>query len=351
MLKIMKQRKWKAESPKGEITLYKLTNKTGASIVLSSLGAGVLSIIVPDRNGRFHDVVLGYANPADYLYDEPYAGKVIGRYAGRIANGEFTIDGIEYRLAQNSGINALHGGPEGFANRIWESQPLADGVLFSLVSEDGDEGYPGQLAVTAQYTWSDDNQLKLRLRAATDKKTVINLTNHIYFNLAGERSGCALGEKLWIDASKYLPTNDTLVPTGEMAPVDNTPMDFRAEKIIGQDIECDFPALKFAKGYDNTWVVDGWEKGKLKTVARLSDDISGRMVEIATTQPSVHVYTGNWISGCPRSKSGAAYLDYDGVAIECQGMPDAPNNPEFPSQELCPGEKYDQTIIFKFGIK
>ncbi len=347
----MKQRKWTAESEKGEITIYKLTNKNGSSVVLSSLGAGVLSIIIPDKNGRFFDVVLGYANPADYLYDEPYAGKTIGRYAGRIANGEFSIDGVKYQLAQNSGTNSLHGGIESFSNRIWDSQPLADGVLFSLVSEDGDEGYPGQLAVTVQYTWSDDNQLRIRMRAATDKKTVVNLTNHTYFNLAGDNCGCVLGEKLWIAASKYLPINDTLIPIGETASVENTPMDFREEKIIGQDIEADFLPLKYAKGYDNTWIVDDWEKGKLKTVARLSDDISGRTLEISSTQPTVHVYTGNWISGCPRSKSGKLYMDYDGVAIECQGYPDAPNKPQFPSQLLQPGEKYDETIIFKFGIK
>ena len=348
---IMKQRKWKAASPKGEITLYQLINRNGASVVLSSLGAGVVSIIVPDRNGRFHDIVLGYANPADYLYDAPYAGKVVGRYAGRIGNGKFSIDGKEYTLATNCGQHALHGGPEGFSNKIWESQALADGVLFSLVSGDGEEGYPGQVAVTAHYTWNDDNQLRLRLRAATDKKTFINLTNHTYFNLSGDNSGCVLGEKLWINASKYLPTDDTLLPTGEFANVEGTPMDFRQEKIIGQDIESDFPELKYAKGYDNTWIVDGWKKGEPKTVAILSDDISGRTVEIVSTQPSVHIYTGNWISGCPRSKSGQPYMDYDGVAIECQGLPDAPNKPQFPSQILSPGEKYDETIIFKFGIK
>ena len=176
----MKQRKWTTESEKGEITLYKLTNKNGASVVLSSLGAGIISIIVPDRNGRYHDVVLGYANPSDYLYDAPHAGKTVGRYAGRIADGKFNIDETEYQLAQNCGKDALHGGPEGFANRIWESQPLSNGVMFSLVSNDGDEGYPGQLAITAQYIWSDDNQLTIRLRAATDKKTITNSMVHLY---------------------------------------------------------------------------------------------------------------------------------------------------------------------------
>ncbi len=347
----MKQRKWTTESEKGEITLYKLTNKNGASVVLSSLGAGIISIIVPDRNGRYHDVVLGYANPSDYLYDAPHAGKTVGRYAGRIADGKFNIDETEYQLAQNCGKDALHGGPEGFANRIWESQPLSNGVMFSLVSNDGDEGYPGQLAITAQYIWSDDNQLTIRLRAATDKKTIINLTNHTYFNLAGERSGCVLGERLWIPATQYLSTDENLVPTGEFASVEGTPMDFREEKIIGQDIEADFPELKYAKGYDNTWVVDDWKKGELKTVTCLSDDATGRTLEIESTQPSVHVYTGNWLSGSPRGKSGGGYLDYDGIAIECQGMPDAPNKPQFPSQLLNPGEKYDETIIFKFGIK
>ncbi len=347
----MKIEKNSVVSPKGDITLYQLTNSNGASVVLSSLGAGVVSVVVPDRNGKLADVVLGYANPADYIADGPCAGKVPGRYANRIAKGKFEIDGVHYSLAINNGPNALHGGPEGFMNRIWDAEEKTDGVVFSRVSPDGEEGYPGTLKVEASYTWSDDNELRLDLRATTDKKTVVNLTNHTYFNLAGEHTGSVLGETLWLAASKYLPTDDTLIPTGDIADVKGTPMDFTAEKELARDIQLDFPALKYGKGYDNCWVIDGWEKGKLATAARLYDAASGRLLEVATTQPAVQVYTGNWLSGCPESKSHHRYNDYDGVALECQGMPDAPNKPQFPSQLLSPGEEYNQTIIFKFKIK
>lgn len=344
----MKIKKTNAVSPKGDIAIYKLTNSNGASVELSALGAGIVSISVPDKNGKFDDVVLGYANAADYFYDGPCAGKIPGRYANRIAKGVFSIDGVDYKLAINNGPNALHGGPEGFMNRIWESKQTGNGVIFSRKSPDGEEGYPGNMEVTAEYSWNDNNELRLDIKAVADKKTVVNLTNHAYFNLSGENSGCVLDETLWLAASKYLPTDDTLIPTGEIAEVAGTPMDFTTEKQLGRDIKADFPALVYGKGYDNCWVIDGWKKGELKTVARLSDSKSGRTLEVATTQPAVQVYTGNWLDGSPKNKCGRSYNDYDGVAIECQGMPDAPNKPQFPSQMLAPGETYEQTIIFKF---
>lgn len=336
-------------SPKGEITLYTLTNAGGAQVVLSSLGAGIVSVIVPDKDGNMADVVLGYADPADYLYDGPCAGKVPGRYANRIAQGHFTIDGVDYQLAINNGPNALHGGPEGFQNRIWNSEVSADGhVVFTRTSPDGEEGYPGTLQVRAEYVWSDVNELSLNLQAETDRKTIVNLTNHAYFNLAGENSGSVLGHKLWIDAHLYLPTDQSLIPTGDMVSVKGTPMDFTTLKGIGVDIKAEYPALTFGKGYDNCWVVDGYCPGQLKTVARLVEERSGRMLEVDTTQPAAQVYTGNWLAGSPKSKSGRPYDDYDGVAIECQHMPDAPNKPQFPGTELNPGEKFSETIIFKF---
>jgi aldose 1-epimerase len=335
-------------SPIGDITLFTITNKVGASVKLSSLGACIAEVNVPDKSGKMADVVIGYANPADYLADGPCAGKVPGRYANRIAKGHFSIDGKEYTLAINNGPNALHGGPTGFQNRIWQAEATADAVIFTYKSADGEEGYPGNVTVKATYTWSDDCELTLAFHAVCDSKTVINLTNHSYFNLAGHDTGSALDHELWLACSSYLPTDDTLIPTGEIAPVAGTPMDFTKAHAVGRDIKADFPTLNYGKGYDNCWVVDNYKPGEIKTVARLTDNKSGRVLEVATDQPAAQVYTGNYLNGSPKSKSGHDYKDYDAIAIECQDMPDAPNHANFPSTLLNPGEEYNRTIIFKF---
>ena len=336
-----------AASPKGEIAIYKLTNASGASVEVSSLGAGIVSVVVPDAKGAMDDVVLGYADAAGYLYDGPCAGKVPGRYANRIAKGKFTVGGKDYQLAINNGPNALHGGPEGFQNQIWNSRVEGDSVVFTHFSPDGDEHYPGNMIVTAIYAWSDDCTLSLKLGAVSDADTIVNLTNHTYFNLSGEGSGSVLGHKLWLACSNYVPTDDTLIPTGEIAPVAGTPMDFTTAKTLGEEIKADFPALVYGKGYDNCWLVDGCD-GTMKTVAVLTDENSGRVVEVATDQPAAQVYTGNWLAGAPKGKRGCDFADYDAVAIECQGVPDAPNQPQFPSQLLKAGERYDREIVFKF---
>ncbi len=334
-------------SPKGDITIYKIINGTGASVEISTLGAGIVSICVPDKNGELEDVVLGYANPVDYFYDGPCAGKIPGRYANRIAKGHFSLNGKDYNLAINNGPNALHGGPEGFQNQIWEGSVINDSVVLTYRSADGEEGYPGNLKVTATYTWSDSNELTLKIEATSDADTIINLTNHAYFNLSGEGSGNIFNHTLRLAAHKYLPTDDTLIPTGEIADVAGTPMDFTEDKAIGKDIKCDFPALNYGKGYDNCWVIDNWD-GEIKEIAILTDSVSGRTLKVSTDQPAVQVYTGNWLDGCPKSKSGKEYHDYDGVAIECQGMPDAPNKPQFPTQKLNAGDIYSRTIKFSF---
>lgn len=336
----------------GEITVVTLVNARGASVKLSSLGAGIVSVVVPDRSGAMADVVLGYENPADYMADGPCAGKIPGRYANRIARGHFTLDGVDYTLAINNGPNALHGGPTGFQNRIWDSELLGDNaVRLSRVSPDGEEGYPGTVKVCATYRWTDDCALELTMEAETDRATVINLTNHVYFNLAAHNAGSVLGHTLRLAASRYLPTDDTLIPVGEMAPVAGTPMDFTEAHAIERDFKADFPALVYGKGYDNCWVIDDYKPGEVKTVAELCDEASGRCLEVSTDQPAVQVYTGNWVSGSPRGKDGYEYHDYDAVAIECQDMPDAPNHPDFPSTRLNPGEKYCRHIIFKFTTK
>ena len=339
------------ETERGEITTYELINASGASVKLSSLGAGILEIKVPDRDGNLADVVLGYKDLADYFYDGPCAGKVPGRYANRICKGHLDINGKVYQLNINNGPNHLHGGPENFASKIWECEMDGDTVVFSLESPDGDENYPGNLTARIAYTWSDDNVLKIVLGAVTDAPTVVNLTNHTYFNMAGEdKEGTALNQVLQLNCSRYLPTDDTLIPNGEMAPVEDTPMDFTQPKVVGKDIKQDFPALNYGKGYDNCWVIDGYEDGDVHLAAVLCDKQSGRVVEISTDQPAAQVYTGNWLEGCPLSKSGKPYHDYDGVAIECQGMPDAPNHDNFPSQLLRPEEEYRRIILFEFKI-
>lgn len=323
-----------------------LINKSGASVMLTERGAGIVSIVVPDRNGVMGDVVLGYRDEESYLADGPCAGKIPGRFANRIDGGRFTLDGKEYQLVKNNPGYQLHGGPDGFSNRLWKASQISDTeAVLTLDSPDGDQGYPGNMHVEATYTWGEDNSLTLSIKATTDAPTIVNLTNHTYWNLDGEDSGSILDHVLKLNASRWLVTSEALIPTGELAPVEGTPMDFRTAKPIGRDIKADFPALKYGKGYDNCWVLDG--APGLKLAAELSSAASGRRLEIWTDQPAAQVYTGNWLDGSPVSKSGRPYRDYDGVAIECQGFPDAPNHPDFPSCVLRPGETYSRTIIFK----
>lgn len=340
----------KFDTPIGVGELVTLVNARGASVTLSTLGAGIVSVIVPDKKGNMADVLLGYAAPADYLADGPCAGKVPGRYANRIARGHFEIDGKKYSLNINNGPNALHGGPTGFQNRLWTLVEHGGGhVVMQYVSASGEEGYPGTLTARATYTWTDDCTLRLDLEAITDAPTVVNLTNHAYWNLAGHNAGSALDHTLELRASRWLPTDDTLIPLpGEPAPVAGTPMDFTVAKPLGRDIRADFPALKYGKGYDNCWVIDGYEKGTLRTAAVLTDPDSGRRLTVRTTQPGVQVYTGNWLTGSPMGKDGAVYEDYCAVAIECQHYPDAPNRPDFPTTRLDPGETLHETIEFHF---
>lgn len=331
-----------------EIKLYRITNNSGAYVELGSVGAGIVSVVVPDKDGRMADVLLGYPVAGSYFADGPCAGKIPGRYANRIAKGKFSLDGKEYDLPINNGPNHLHGGPEGFQNKVWDSCESDGGVEFSMVSENGEAGYPGKVNVTARYDWTDDNELILAINAVSDASTVINLTNHAYWNLNGEGNGDILGHSLKLNASSYLPTDDTLIPVGVKESVSGTPMDFTQAKAIGRDIKADFPALKYGKGYDNCWLIDGYSPGELAPAAELYAPESGRTLKVYTTQPAVQVYTGNWLTGCPEGKNGHIYEDYDGVAIECQHCPDSPNNPSFESTRLNPGEDFNQTIIFAF---
>lgn len=343
-------RKLWGRSPEGKaIYKYTMTNASGASAVVSNIGAAIVAVNVPDRDGKLGDVVLGYGRPESYFGDGPCAGKVPGRYANRIAKGRFSLDGKEYTLPVNNGPNHLHGGPDGFQNQVWESRKHKGGVEFKYVSADGEMGYPGRMVVVARYEWSEENELRLTFSARTDAVTVVNLTNHVYFNLNGR--GSVLQHFLRLNASEYLPTDDTLIPTGASEPVAGTPMDFLNPKTLGRDIKKDFPALKYGKGYDACYLIDGYRKGQLQEAAELWSKRSGRSVKVFTTQPGVHVYTGNWLEGCPAGKRGRIYHDYDAVAMECQHFPDSPNHPEYPSTVLKPGRVFHEAIIFAFGVR
>lgn len=338
------------DTRKGTAQFITITNDNGASVTLCSVGAAIVAINVPDKEGKLADVVIGYDHPDKYFYDGPCSGKVPGRYANRIAKGHLEVKGKVYQLQINNGPNALHGGPEGFQNQIWDTKLVDDNkVEFTYHAKDGEANYPGNLEAKAVYTWSNDNTLSLDLYATTDDETVINLTNHAYFNLAGEGAGNGTEQILWLNASKYLPTDSTLIPEGIMADVAGTPMDFTTPQVIASRINEDFVALKYGKGYDNCWIVNDYLPGIEQLVAKLTDPKSGRTMEVITNQPAVQVYTGNYLKGCPTGKSGRDYQDYDAVAIECQDMPDAPNHDNFPSTYLQPGDEYHRVIRFKFS--
>lgn len=328
---------------------YTIKNAKGSSAVLSNLGAAVVAINVPDRKGKLGDVVIGYGKPESYFGDGPCAGKCPGRFANRIAKGRFTLDGTSYTLPVNNGPNHLHGGPEGFQNQVWESRKRKGGVEFKYFSKDGEAGYPGNVTVVARYDWTENDELILTFTAKTDRKTFINLTNHAYFNL--NCKGSVLRHSLKLNASRYLPTDETLIPIGDPDFVAGTPMDFRKGKTLGKDIRKDFPALNYGKGYDACWCLDGYMPGQLQQAAELCSKTSGRVLKVFTTQPGIQVYTGNWLGGCPEGKRGRIYHDYDAVALECQHFPDSPNRPKYPSTVLRPGKLFKEAIIYAFSVK
>ncbi len=336
-------------TPKGDVKTFKITNRSGASVRLCEIGAGILEVNVPDADGVIDNVSLGYKELYSYYDDGPYLGRTPGRFANRIGRGVFTLEGREIHLFCNTGDgNHLHGGKVGFSARVWNGRKEGDSVVFSLESPDGEENYPGNLKAEVKYTWTEDNTLRMEFKAVTDKTTVVNLTNHAYFNLKGERAGDILSHVLQLNASRYLETDSTLVPTGVIAPVAGTPMDFTSPKELGKDIKSDFPAIRYGKGYDNCFVADGWKPGRMATIAVLAEKTKGRSIEVVSDQPAIQIYTGNWLGGAPKSISDRDYNDYDGVAMECQGFPDAPNHDNFPSAVLRPGETYTRCIEYRF---
>ncbi|MDE6854002.1 MAG: galactose mutarotase [Muribaculaceae bacterium] len=334
-------------SPEGVITLFTITNSIGASVGLSTLGAGITRIAVPDRNGRLTEVVLGYDDIADYIRDSPCAGKTSGRFANRISGARFSIDGTTYHLSRNDGANSLHGGPDGFHNRIWDYEIIDRGVRFTRLSPDGEEGYPGSLHTAVTYKWDDDCCLDISYEALTDAATVVNLTNHAYFNLNG--CGHILRHLLMINSHERVQSDARDIPTGAILPVEGTPFDFRTPKEIGRDINADFENLVSGKGYNHYFLIDRNDTGALTHAASLYSPISGIRLDVGTDMPGLMLYTGNWLDGSPTGRGGIVYHDHDGVAIECQFPPDAPNRPDFPSALLRPGEMYRHTIRYTFS--
>jgi len=334
------------------VNLYTLRNNKGAEVGICNYGGLVLFLKVPDRHGKFADVVLGYDNLPDYIKDTPYFGALIGRYGNRIAKGKFTLDGKEYTLAVNNGPNALHGGLKGFDKVVWEPRFLATHAGPSLelvyVSKDGEEGYPGTLSVKAIYTLTEDNALMLDYVATTDKDTVLNLTHHSYFNLAGK--GDILNHQVMMPADKFTPVDVNLIPTGELKPVDGSPFDFRTPTAIGARIGQEDEQLKFGGGYDHNWVINK-PMGQLGLMARVYEPTSGRVMEVWSTDPGLQFYSGNFLDGKNKGKGGWVYKYRNGFCMEPQHYPDSPNQPNFPSVVLKPGQTYRNTIIYKFSVQ
>ncbi|MCX6913177.1 MAG: galactose mutarotase [Verrucomicrobia bacterium] len=334
------------------VNLYTLRNNKGAEVGICNYGGLVIFLKVPDRHGKFADVVLGYDNLPDYIKDTPYFGALIGRYGNRIAKGKFTLDGKEYTLAVNNGPNALHGGLKGFDKVVWEPRFLATHAGPSLelvyVSKDGEEGYPGTLSVKAIYTLTEDNALMLDYVATTDKDTVLNLTHHSYFNLAGK--GDILNHQVMMPADKFTPVDVNLIPTGELKPVDGSPFDSRTPTAIGARIGQEDEQLKFGGGYDHNWVINK-PMGQLGLMARVYEPTSGRVMEVWSTDPGLQFYSGNFLDGKNKGKGGWVYKYRNGFCMEPQHYPDSPNQPNFPSVVLKPGQTYRNTIIYKFSVQ
>ncbi len=334
------------------VDLYTLCNAKGMEAKICNYGGIVVSLKVPDRNGQFGDVVLGYDTLDGYLKQSPYFGCLVGRYGNRIAKGKFTLSGAVYTLVTNNGPNALHGGTKGFDKVVWEAKPMQtkQGPALELryVSKDGEEGYPGTLIVTARYTLTEDNGLRLEYTATTDKDTVVNLTQHTYFNLAGK--GDILGHVVMMPADRFTPVDETLIPTGELRPVKGTPFDFNTPTAIGARIKQEDQQLKFGGGYDHNWVFNK-RIGDLTVMACVSDPSTGRVLEVLSTEPGLQFYTGNFLDGTLTGKGGRVYNFRNAFCMEPQHYPDSPNQPNFPSVVLKPGQTYKNTIVYRFSAQ
>ena len=316
-------------------------------------GGIVVSLNVPDKAGKSDDIVLGFDTLDDYVKisnapaGNPFFGAIIGRYGNRIAKGKFTLDGKEYSLPINNPPNSLHGGPHGFNNVVWKGKQIPNGVELTYLSKDGEAGYPGNLTATVRYTLAN-SALRIEYSATTDKDTVVNLTNHSYFNLAGQGHGDILNHMLTLHASRFTPVDSTLIPTGELRPVANTPFDFTKSMRVGDRIDANDEQIQFGKGYDHNWVLDS-PGGKLFVAAEVYESTTGRVLRVSTTEPGIQFYTGNFLDGTLKGKGGATYVRRGALCLETQHFPDSPNHPKFPSTELKPGQRYHTVTVFSFS--
>lgn len=336
------------------ISQYTLVNSQGMTMKVINYGGIITHLIAPDRTNTFEDVVLGYDSLSDYLKSSPYFGALIGRYGNRIAKGKFTLDGKTYRLGQNNGPNNLHGGPKGFDQRVWtiDEHAVDNGAALKLtyLSRDMEEGYPGNVQAEVIYHLTDSNELKINYRATTDKKTIINLTQHTYFNLSGDTKRDILGHELMINADQFIPVDKTLIPTGELKSVSETPFDFKTPVAIGSRIDKDDQQLKFGGGYDHCWVLKD-AGDSLKAASTLHDPASGRVMSVYTTEPGIQFYSGNFLDGSITGKYGVVYKKGYGLCLETEHYPDSPNQKNFPPVILNPGEVYKTQTTYRFTVK
>ena len=343
------------QTPEGvAVDLYTLRNARGAEATITNYGGIVVTLLMPDKSGKMEDIVLGYDHLQGYIDKTPYFGCLVGRYGNRIGNAQFTLDGQTHTLAKNDGPNSLHGGVKGFDKVVWTARPVEskDGAALELtyLSKDGEEGFPGNLQVTAVYTLTNNNELRLDFTATTDKPTVCNLTHHSYFNLRGQGNGDILGHEVTINSSRITPVDKTLITTGEYAPVEGTPFDFRKPTTIGARINDADTQLQYGPGYDHNWVIDK-PAGQLAVHATVFEPTSGRVMEVLSDEPGLQFYSGNFLDGTIKGKGGVVYQHRTGFCMEPQHYPDSPNKPQFPSVVLRPGETYQNTIIYRFSTR
>ncbi len=337
-----------------EVFQYTLANQSGVAVQIIDYGATVTSLRVPDRNGEMRDIVLGYDTLQEYMGGTAYFGAIVGRYGNRIGKGQFELDGKLFQLTVNDGENHLHGGTIGFNKVLWNASVLSDSAEPSLqlqyISPDGEEGYPGTVTLKVTYTLTDKNELRIDYEGTTDQPTILNPTHHSYFNLSGSFTNTILDHLLIIEADGFIPVDEGLIPTGEIADVENTPMDFRTAKVIGEHIEDRDEQLGYGKGYDHNWVLRG-SAGQVRKIAELYEPASGRLMTMFSDQPGLQFYSGNFLDGTAKGKGDISYQHRTGLCLESQAFPDAPNKPHFPPVTLRPGQVYRQTTIYQFSVR
>lgn len=351
--KSQKQEEQQSMKSEQSIKAFTLENKNGCEVKITNFGGKVMTLKVPDKDGNISDVVLGYENAEEYVDGNPFFGALVGRYGNRIGDASFTLDGKNYELPENDDGNHLHGGPDGFHNVIWNAEKITregnEALKLTYVSADGEMGFPGRVDVTVTYTLTGENELRIDYEATTNKKTVLNLTHHSFFNLKDAGKSKILDHELMINADHFTPVSEALIPTGEIRPVGNTPLDFKEAKNMGDGINSDYQQIEYGNGFDHNWVLNKTERGELSLAASVYEPTTGRKMEVYTTEPGMQFYAGNFLDGSDVGKNNVAYEQRSGFCLETQHFPDSPNQAHFPSPVLEPGETYTQTTIYKFS--